>query len=258
MAKRGPPLRVNLEDYGRLLRLTLAQPGKNIVDAAMIHALRGALADHQQQRDLTAVLIDADGPNFSYGASVEEHLPDQCAAMLKNLHGLLLEMIAYPLPVLVAVRGHCLGGGLELACAGSFIYAAPDAHFAQPEIQLGVFAPAASCLLPERIGRARAEDMLFSGRSMDAAAALSAGLIAAIDENPEQAARRYAETYLLPHSTFALRHAVTAARIDYLERIRKQLQGIEKHYLEQLMQGEDPKEGLQAFLAKRKPAWKNR
>ncbi|MBF8270119.1 MAG: cyclohexa-1,5-diene-1-carboxyl-CoA hydratase [Gammaproteobacteria bacterium] len=257
MAKSDSPLRITLENDDRLLRLTLARPKKNIVDAAMLNALRAALADHQQTRDLAAVLIDADGPNFSFGASVEEHLPEQCAAMLKTLHGLLQGMIAFPLPILVAVRGYCLGGGLEVACAGSFIFAAPDAQFAQPEIQLGVFAPAASCLLPERIGQARAEDLLFSGRSMDAVEALAAGLIMTIAEHPEQAAKLYIETQLLPRSSFALRHAVAAARHEYLERVRSKLDWVENFYLQQLMQGEDPREGLRAFLEKRSPVWKN-
>ena len=251
------PLKVQLEADGRLLRLTLARPKKNIVDGAMITALRTALADHLGHQHLAAALIDAAGANFSFGASVEEHLPEQCAVMLQAINGLILEMLAWPLPILVAVRGHCLGGGLELACAGSMIFAAPDAHFGQPEIQLAVIAPAASCLLPERIGQARAEDMLFSGRSLDAGEALAAGLIHAIHEQPEQAAQAYIETQLLPRSSFALRHAVWAARYDYTERVRNKLARVEKYYLESLMLGEDPTEGLTAFMEKRRPVWKN-
>ena len=64
-------------------------------------------------------------------------------------------MVELPVPILVAVRGQCLGGGLEVALAGSLIFAAPDAQFGQPEMKLGVFAPAASVLLPYRIGPGR-------------------------------------------------------------------------------------------------------
>lgn len=251
------PLKVRLEQGGRLLRLTLARPRKNIVDADMLNAMSAALAEYKERPDLAAALLDAEGPNFSFGASVEEHLPEACAGMLQTINGLLLEMLAWPLPILVAVRGHCLGGGLEVACAGSMIFASPEAHFAQPEIQLAVFAPAASALLPERLGQARAEDMLFSGRSLDAAEALAAGLIQALHEDPERAALTYIETQLLPHSSFALRHAVQAARYDFVERMREKFQRVEKYYLEHLMRGEDPGEGLQAFLEKRQPVWKN-
>lgn len=252
------PLKVQLEEGGRLLRLTLARPNKNIIDAAMVEALRTALAGHIEQPDLVAALIDAEGPNFSFGASVEEHLPEQCAGMLKAINGLIMDMLTWPLPILVAVRGHCLGGGLEVACAGSQIFAAPDAHFGQPEIQLAVIAPAASCLLPERIGQYRAEDLLFSGRSLDSEEALAAGLIHAIHANPELAAKSYIDTQLRPRSSYALRHAVCAARFGFLERMRGKLDRVEKYYLESLMQGKDPTEGLQAFIEKRQPVWKNR
>jgi cyclohexa-1,5-dienecarbonyl-CoA hydratase len=258
MESNTSPLRVALEAEGRLLRLTLARPAKNILDAALVGALRQAFAAHRDNPELAAVIIAADGPNFCLGASVEEHLPDRCATMLKSLHGLILDVIAFPVPVQFAVHGYCLGGGLELACAGSLIFAAPDAQFGQPEIQLAVYAPAASCLLPERIGRHRAEDILFSGRLLNAEAALRVGLINEIADDPEQAAKAYVETHILPRSRFALRHAVTAARLDYLERIQNKLDRVERQYLDRLMRGIDPAEGLQAFLEKREPVWKHR
>src|SRR5512144_773275 len=68
-----------LERDGALLRLRLARPKANLVDAAMIAALHGALAEYGRA-ELRAVLLDAEGPHFSFGASVEEHLPDRCAA----------------------------------------------------------------------------------------------------------------------------------------------------------------------------------
>ena len=73
------------------------------------------------------------------------------------------------MPLLVAVRGQCLGGGLEVALAGHLMFVAPDATLGQPEMKLGVFAPAASCLLPELIGPQRAFDLLVSGRSITGA-----------------------------------------------------------------------------------------
>ena len=134
---------------------------------------------------LRGVLLDAEGPHFSFGASVEEHLADRCAAMLASLHALVLAMLEFPAPILVAVRGQCLGGGLEVALAGSPIFAAPDAQLGQPEMKLGVFAPAASCLLPYRgSARAAAEDLLFSGRSVTATEAKALGLVEALADDP--------------------------------------------------------------------------
>jgi hypothetical protein len=119
----------------------------------MIGALQAALDAHATTPALRGVLLDAEGPHFSFGASVEEHLADRCAGMLASLHALILAMVGFPVPVLVAVRGQCLGGGLEIALAGGPIFAAPNAQFGQPEIKLGVFAPAAS--VPAALARER-------------------------------------------------------------------------------------------------------
>ena len=88
------PSKVWLDADGTILRLRLPRPKANIIDAAMIDALTGALEEHAANSNLMAVVLDAEGPNFSFGASVEEHLPGQCDAMLKKLHALIVAMIA--------------------------------------------------------------------------------------------------------------------------------------------------------------------
>ncbi len=251
------PLKVWFDRDGKLLRLRLARPKANIIDAAMIAALDAACAEHLDNADLLAVLLDHEGPHFSFGASVEEHLPGQCAAMLKGLHGLIRKMVVAPVPILVAVRGQCLGGGLEVAAAGSRIYAAPGAHLGQPEIKLAVFAPAASCLLPERIGQARAEDLLTSGRSVAAEEAVAMGLVDAVAEDPEAAALAYFDAHLASLSASSLRLAVQAARFGYGKRVGRKLDTVERLYLETLMQTGDAVEGLTAFVEKRAPEWRN-
>jgi cyclohexa-1,5-dienecarbonyl-CoA hydratase len=252
------PLKVSLERDGKLLRLTLARPKANIVDAAMIAALQAALDEYSVNPRLRGVLLDAEGPHFSFGASVEEHLPGACADMLHQLHALVLKLVDYPVPVLVAVQGQCLGGGLEVVAAGNLIFAAPGAMMGQPEIKLAVFAPAASCLLPERIGQAQAEDLLFSGRSINAQEAHRIGLVSAVAEDPAQAALDYFDQYLAPVSASTLRLAVRAAREEVRKRIRARVASVEKMYLEELMATHDAVEGLTAFLAKRPAEWQDR
>jgi cyclohexa-1,5-dienecarbonyl-CoA hydratase len=252
------PLRVWLDEAGSLLRLRLARPKANIIDAAMIAALDEALKEHLGRGDLLGVLIDAEGPNFCFGASVEEHLPDKCAAMLKSLHALLLRVLASPVPVMVAVHGQCLGGGLELALAGTLLFIAPDAKLGQPEIKLGVFAPAASCLLPERVGQAEADELLLSGRSINAAEAATIGLVTAVTDDPEGAALAWFAQHLKGKSAAALRHALRASRLDLVERLGQKLARVEALYLEGLMATDDAVEGLNAFLAKRPPEWEHR
>lgn len=252
------PLKAWIEKDGGLLRLRLNRPKANIVDAAMIAALRSALGEHRSGRRLRAALLDAEGPHFSFGASVPEHLPGSFEGMLRGLHALLRELLEFPVPVLVAVRGQCLGGGLELAASGSRIFAAPGTMMGQPEMKLAVFPPAASCLLPERIGQFRAEELLFTGRSVGAEEALRIGLVDVLAEDPEAAAIAFYEEALAPLSAAVLRLAVRAARIGFLERVTEKLDAVERLYIEELMATRDAVEGLTAFLEKRPPAWEDR
>jgi cyclohexa-1,5-dienecarbonyl-CoA hydratase len=254
----GDPAKFWLEQEGALLRVRLARPKANIIDAGMIAALRAGFSAHAGRPGLLCAVLDAEGPHFSFGASVEEHLPENCAAMLAALHGLLIEMLEWPAPILVAIRGQCLGGGLELALAGSRVFAASDAVIGQPEIKLGVLAPAASCLLPLYANRATCEDMLLSGRSLDAAAARAAGIVAEIADDPTAAACAWFLEHLRGGSSAAMGQALRAARLCWLPQIRERLAAVERLYLRELMRTDDATEGLRAFLEKRPPRWQHR
>jgi cyclohexa-1,5-dienecarbonyl-CoA hydratase len=251
-------LKVWFDAEGRLLRLTLSRPKANLIDTAMIAALDKALSEHLANPGVSAVVLDADGPHFSFGASVEEHLPGQCAAMLAGLHGLVLRMIESPVPLLVVVRGQCLGGGLEVALAGHLMFVAPEAALGQPEMKLGVFAPAASCLLPELIGPVRSLDLLLSGRSITGTEAAAMGIAHEAAADPEHAALAYFEEHLRPKSASSLRYAVKAARLDYVARVKEKIRAVERLYLDELMTTHDAVAGLEAFIAKGSPQWQHR
>ena len=204
------PLKVWLDRDGALLRLRLARPKANVIDREMVAALRVAFDAYRKNTGVLAALVDHEGPHFSFGASVEEHLPGHCEDMLKGLHGLLGVMLEWPRPILVAIRGQCLGGGLELALAGNVLFAARDAQLGQPELKLGVFAPAASVLLPMRIGQARAEDLLLSGRSISGEQAAAWGLVNAAGDDPAALAVDYFEKHLSGKSAAAIGYAIRA------------------------------------------------
>jgi len=252
------PLKVWLERDGALLRLRLARPKANLIDAEMIAALDAALRQHTQASGLIACLIDHEGAHFSFGASVEEHLPDRCAAMIRTLHALLERMLDWPRPILIAVKGQCLGGGLEFAAAGHLLFLATDAQLGQPEMKLAVFAPAASCLLPARIGQARAEDLLYSGRTIDASTALTWGLANQVAEDPVVAALDYFDRHLAAKSAASLAWALRAARAPFAAHVKQRLAEVEALYLNGLMTTHDAVEGLHAFLEKRAPSYEHR
>lgn len=252
------PLKVWYEADGKLLRLRLNRAKANIIDAQMIAALDKEFSDLAANPDTTtahAVLLDHDGPHFSFGASVEEHLPNQCAAMLHALHGLIKKMLTCPAPILVAASGQCLGGGLEVALAGNLMFVSPHTSLGQPEIKLAVFAPAASCLLPRLAGQQAAEDMLLSGRSISGNDAVRLGIAISADEDPQAAALAYFEEHLEGLSASTLRFAISAARHNFAKQVSADLDRVEALYLEGLMNSADAVEGLNAFVEKRQPQW---
>jgi len=254
---RPQPVRLEACENGSLWRVFLATPKANILDREKVGALSSIFEKARRDSALKAILLEGEGPHFSFGASVQEHLPDRFTAMLSSFHGLFYRMLDASVVTTAAVRGQCLGGGLELAAFCHRIFAAPSAQLGQPEIALGVFAPAASVLLSGRMGRGGAEDLLLSGRSVGAEEALRLGLVDEVAEDPASAALDYARKHLLPRSASSLRQAVRAARAGFNRGFRMELAEIERIYREDLMTTSDAVEGLQAFLEKRAPQWRN-
>lgn len=249
------PVLATLEEGGALLRLRLQCGKGNVLDTAAIAALREALRAAREQPAVRAVLLCAAGKHFSFGASVEEHLPDKVGEMLPAFHALFRDLAASGKALLCAVRGQCLGGGLELAAACQRVFAAPDARLGQPEVKLGVIAPVASLLLPLRCGQAAADDLLLTGRTLDAEEARHLGLVDEVNPDPEAAALAWFRAHLLPLSGAALRHAVRAARYGFERELEAGLAELERRYLDDLMRTHDAGEGIAAFLEKRSPRW---
>jgi cyclohexa-1,5-dienecarbonyl-CoA hydratase len=250
-------LKIWREKDNRLLRLRLNRAKANIIDAEMISALDKVFSEITATPDIHAVLLDHDGPHFSFGASVEEHLPGQCADMLKALHGLIKKMLVCPAPILVAVNGQCLGGGLEVALACNLMFVNAQASLGQPEIKLAVFAPAASCLLPRLAGQQAAEDMLLSGRSISGEEAARLGIALKACADPEAAALAYFDEHLADLSASTLRFALSAVRQRFAEQVSADLDRVEALYLDGLMNSDDAVEGLTAFMEKRKAQWRH-
>lgn len=245
-----------LED-GRVLRVLLAGGKGNVLDRQALEELREILREAVSKRRLRALIVDHEGEHFSFGASVEEHLPDEVRGMLTEFHTLARELLLADVPLLAAVRGQCLGGGLELAGLCDRIFAAPGARFGQPELRLGVFAPIGSLLLPRLVGPVHAADLLLTGRSVDAREAERMGLVAEVVDDPSESALAWAGEHLLPKSAEALRFATRAARFSWAGSFLAYLSRLESVYLDELMSTNDAHEGLRAFLEKRKPRWED-
>ncbi|MBI5516975.1 MAG: enoyl-CoA hydratase/isomerase family protein [Deltaproteobacteria bacterium] len=250
-----------LED-ARVLRVSLASPPRNVLDGATLSALEEALraVDPAREPDgrLRVLLLTHEGPHFSYGASVAEHAPASAPVMLSRFFGVVRALAGVGLPVVAALRGQCLGAGLELVSLASRVFAQEDALLGQPEVRLAAFAPVAGVLLPRRIGPARAEELLLSGRVVGAREALALGLVDdVVRGDPEEAALAWIRASLLGHSAVALRAALRSSRVHLDRALAEELPAQEALY-QQLLATADAEEGVRAFLEKRPPRWSDR
>ncbi len=248
-------IKISPEHEGRCLVITLNDPKGNVLDGVMMRELIRAIETEGRGEAVRALVFQGEGSHFSFGASVQEHQKDQVAEMLQTFHELFRALITASKPMIAAVRGQCLGGGLELAGFCHWIFASEEAQFGQPEIQLAVFPPVASLVLPHRIGQSAADDLILSGRSIDAQRARQLGLVHEIADDPLAAAMVYFEKNLLKKSAQALEHTVRAGRFLMYKQFLHHIDQLEKMYVQELMETADANEGITAFLEKRKPTW---
>ncbi len=241
-------------------RVILDDGKANILDGIMMGEITEFLVSLKNKKDIKLVTFEGGGNNFSYGASVSEHTKDKAAEMLEGFHKMFFTLIDLHIPTLAKISGQCLGGGFELPLACNFIFADKSAKMGQPEIILGVFAPPASVMLPLKLGNAKAEEMLITGKIISADEAKSIGLVnevfndkAALDAATDEWIRKN----ILGKSASSLRFAVKAARASFDFFMLKHLPEFSDMYVKEMMETYDANEGINAFLEKRKPVWKN-
>ncbi len=251
-------LRSEVLEDGAVLRLVLDAGKGNIIDSALCRELTEAARNAAASPRLAAIVLDHEGPHFSYGASVPEHAPDQVEEMLSALHGAARALLKLDVPLLACVRGACLGGGLELAILADRLFATADAKLGQPELSLGVIAPIGSALLPRIVGARPAADLLLTGRTLSGTEAHALGLVHELTEDPGEAALAWARAHLLPKSASSLRLATRAARRVWMGPFLQDLAALEELYLGELCATHDGPEGILAFLEKRTPRWEHR
>jgi cyclohexa-1,5-dienecarbonyl-CoA hydratase len=238
--------------------LTLDHPPLNILTRAVLAELRAALERVASEREPRVLCLTAAGRHFSAGADVGEHLPPQHEALIPEFCDTLDALAGFPLPVVAAVRGRCLGGGFELAMAADLIVAGEGATFGQPEILLGVTAPVACVLLPRLGPPGFAAEVLFTGDPVTAARAQQAGVVQRVvsDDAVESEALALAGR-MARHSAVAVR-ATKRALLTSGGRPRSEaLHAAATDYVETLMRSGDALEGLRAFLDKRPAVWRH-
>lgn len=244
-----------------VVHLRLDSPPGNVLDTRLCRSLLAVLAEAAADENAKLLVVSSTGKHFSFGASIEEHLPEGAPDMLAAMSALVAALFAHPYPTLAAVRGRCLGGGLEVALACDLVFAERSAVLAAPEVRLGVFAPAATVLLAASVPRCVAAEVLLTGRHLSAEEALRYGLINRVIEDGEldRAVAELAAECFAPRSAASLRQATAAYRDACgprrAGRIAEELGRAERRYLEALLPTHDGVEGIRAFLEKRAPVW---
>jgi len=239
-------------------RIVLNQPPLNILSQQLLGDLRRDLALLEAEKTLRVLIISAEGKHFSAGADVGEHMPPAFEQMIPEFIETVAMIDSFPLPVIAAVHGRCLGGGFELVQAADMIVAGEGAMFGQPEIMLGVLPPAACAVLPDICAPGRAAEIVFTGEALNAFDAHQAGLVLRVvaDDRLEAEALDLANK-IARHSAAALKVTKQALRSGIAERRAAAFTAVDKIYTADLMSTDDAVEGLQAFLDKRKPTWKH-
>jgi cyclohexa-1,5-dienecarbonyl-CoA hydratase len=247
--------------YENTVARVILNDGKgNVLDSIMMNDLNGLLASFKDKNDLKLITFEGAGKNFSFGASVEEHTKDKAAEMLENFHRIFYNLMDLHIPALAKISGQCLGGGFELPLACNFIFADKSAKVGQPEILLGVFAPPASIMLPLKIGNARAEELLITGKVITAEEGKAMGLINEVfddRESMETATDVWITNNIIGKSASSIRYATRAARASFDFFMQKNLPAFTELFIKGLMETSDANEGINSFLEKRKPHWKN-
>ena len=242
----------------RVASIVLNRPPVNVINFDMLNDLHAAWDEVEGLKAQVVVLSGAGASAFSAGVDIADHMPDRIGASLTRFHELILRMRRSDCITIAAIHGHTLGGGAELAMMCDFIIAADDTRIGQPEILLACYPPVAAAHLPAAIGLHNASEMVLLGEPIDAARAERLGLVNRVVPHADLAGT--VDSYvdkLLTKSSVALAMAKRALRDAVGDQFEKALARSEHVYLTELVESEDMVEGVQSFMEKRPPSWKN-
>jgi enoyl-CoA hydratase len=252
---------IQIEQNGRTVIVRLNRPEVlNALNSAMMCEIVERLTALDRDPGVGCFIITGNERAFAAGADIKELASKSYLDMFhEDFFAPWDQFAALRTPKIAAVSGYALGGGCELAMMCDLIYAADNAKFGQPEIKLGLIpGMGGSQRLTKLVGKAKAMDMLLTGRMMDAAEAERAGLVARVIPAEELMAETLAVAEMIggwgKTAVFAAREAVERAQEGSLR------EGIlfERRTYYALWATADAREGMQAFLEKRSPAFVGR
>ena len=260
MSGTTPP--VAIERAGAVARLWLDRPAShNSLAPDLAAALAASFHELAHDDAVRVVVLGGRGPSFCAGADVATMRASAAASFEENLaeaerlSGTFATVADFPKPLVARVHGHALGGGVGLWCASDIAVAADDARFGLSEVRLGILPAIISPYVLRRLGDRHARELMLTGERFDAATALRVGLVhhlapaAALDEKVGERIEA-----LLAGGPAAQRRIKTLIELradSTWEEYRAALPRV----LAEVRQGDEAREGLTAFIEKRKPRW---
>ena len=249
------------ETHGRVGLITFNRPqAMNALNNQLMRELMDALESFDKNEDIRAMVISGNEKAFAAGADIKEMADKSIHQMMDTDHVAVFGRIrTIRKPVIAAVSGFALGGGCELALSCDMIVASETAKFGQPEITIGVIPGAGGTQrLTHAVGKAIAMEMVLNNRTLSAQEALQHGLVnrvVTVGDTLNEALKLADE--IAGRAPLAVAAAKRMINQSY-ERFLSDGLAQEKQVFYNLFASEDQKEGMRAFIEKRKPEWKGK
>lgn len=249
-------LEVSVTVRESVAEVTISRPPNNLISLALAKKLNAELVKLGQIKGLKTIVLRGAGGVFSSGVNVEDMAPQNVGGMMFELDKLFENLNLPNVITIAAVNGEALGTGCEIALFCDICVASARSSFGQPEVELSLFPPVATALLPRLCGRNRALELLLTGDPIDANTASQIGLINAVYPTAEFEERlRVFLRRIVRHSHFALRCVKRAVDGGLYEPVTRAVKISEDIFLNELMMSSDAREGINAAMEGRAPHW---
>lgn len=252
---------ITFEHSDRIALVTINRPESlNALNQEVMDEVADVFGRIDRNKDIAVTVLTGEGRAFAAGADIKEMQPQSFSDMyVEDFFGLWDRFAACRKPVIAAVNGFALGGGCELAMMCDMIIASEKAKFGQPEIKLGVTpGMGGSIRLTKAVGKAKAMDMVLTGRMIDGTEADKIGLVSRVVPHEQlmetaMAAAKEIAGYSIPSLMAAKEMVGRALELPTTEGVK-----FERRLFQGLFGTEDQKEGMSAFIDKRAPDFKDK